>query len=176
MFLDHYVSHSSIFQHTLYFQFPLFQKCMYFDHDVILPSMNLQYGNKHNYKGEQLAIQDSRIFLSTLLILREVMAQNAEAIFGLSAFNTASNQSENDGHHHSVSQLSASVLASSIILTGLDTLGGEFAGRLAEKFLGMMDDYDNGRACFRDSLPIANQTAGPPAVAIIKASWIESFS
>ena len=80
-------------------------------------------------------------------------------LFGQSAFNTASDQSENDGHHHSVSQLSASVLASSIILTGLDTLGGEFAGRLAEKFLGMMDAYDNGHACFRDSLPIANQTA-----------------
>jgi len=115
-----------------------------FARDVIVPAMLAEEGDPR---------KNSHVFLGTLLILREIMTQNALTIFGESALLTGN---ENDfipgaeevlqyhGFEEDSGVFSAQVLATSVILTGLESLEFGVARSLSTEFLRMVEKYDGG--------------------------------
>jgi hypothetical protein len=108
-----------------------------FAYDVILRSMELEIPDKAN---------ESKAFLGTMLILREVLTQNGEGIFG-SVASLVEDDSEDGSWGDEVNQeakiLSHQVLATSVILAGLEAFQGPWSEKLSTDFLCMIDGYDN---------------------------------
>jgi hypothetical protein len=108
-----------------------------FAHDVVLRSMEIEVPDKAN---------ESKAFLGTMLILREVLTQNGEGIFGsLGPLLVADSTDSSLGHEQDqeTTVLSYQVLATSVILAGLDAFQGPWSEKLATDFLCMVDGYDN---------------------------------
>jgi hypothetical protein len=109
-----------------------------FAYDVILRSMELEIPEKSN---------ESKAFLGTMLILREVLTQNGEGIFGSVASLVPDDDANDDSYGDEVNQeakiLSHQVLATSVILAGLEAFQGPWSEKLSTDFLCMIDGYDN---------------------------------
>jgi hypothetical protein len=120
--------------------------------DVIAPAM---------IAGGVTKDDDLRVFLGTLLILREVLTTNARAIFGASAIVSGSEPdfshrfkktNTNLGRREEFALFGARILATSVILAGLDGLDDEDSESLAAEFLRRAKMYDNGDEEFSDNL------------------------
>jgi hypothetical protein len=109
-----------------------------FAYDVILRSMELEIPDKAN---------ESKAFLGTMLILREVLTQNGEGIFGSVASLVEDDDSKDGSYGDETNQeakiLSHQVLATSVILAGLEAFQGPWSEKLSTDFLCMIDGYDN---------------------------------
>jgi hypothetical protein len=104
--------------------------------------------------GEKRA--ESRAYLATLLNLREVMILNAATIFGPSALLTGTeadfsviqqSPEETDDYAQVATKLTATLLATSVIIDGLSTLGEEtskeaVAEEITIAFLDMAEKYE----------------------------------
>jgi hypothetical protein len=107
-----------------------------FAYDVILRSMELEIPDKAN---------ESKAFLGTMLILREVLTQNGEGVFGsvASLVDDSKNTSWGNELNQEAKILSHQVLATSVILAGLEAFQGPWSEKLSTDFLCMIDGYDN---------------------------------
>jgi hypothetical protein len=99
---------------------------------------------------------ESRAYLATLLNLREVMILNAATIFGPSALLTGTeadftviqqSTEESDDYAQVATKLTATLLATSVIIDGLSTLGEEtgkeaVAEEITIAFLDMAEKYE----------------------------------
>jgi len=114
-----------------------------FSRDVILPAMRAQ--------NESEIRNPVPVILGTLLFLREVMIQNAAAMFGETAFLTGTEEDfeyrDQSEAEHAVScqgqtgLFSASTVVTSIIIFALDKVK---KGNMTDKFMRLMDAYDDG--------------------------------
>jgi hypothetical protein len=109
-----------------------------FAHDVIAPTMMAEH------RG--VAPKDKTpVILGTLLILREVMTQNAKAIFGEEAILSGLDE-EAPADERAIQEnvlFSSHFLATSVIYAGLEGAGPGSAV-LTQTFVAMMESYDSG--------------------------------
>lgn len=137
-----------------------------FCRDVVIPSF---LGDEGHTRPRSQPLNQKRLFLGTLLLLREVMVQNAESIFGQSALLTgrepdfgADHSAGNDhnfdsGDQGETSLFSAKVLVTSVILAGLmesNTVESEdvrMDSSICDEFLAVVQDYDSGEDDFLPS-------------------------
>jgi hypothetical protein len=121
-----------------------------FARDVIVPAMNAEH------RGTVLPLQDrTPVILSTLLILREVMTQNAQTIFGEDAILSGLEQDfeydadkdekapDNERDIRENILFSSQLLATSVVFAGLEGTGPA-SMMLTQKFVAMMESYDSG--------------------------------
>ena len=108
----------------------------HFSRDVIAPTMRA-----HNAKKVTNAVP---VVFGTLLLLREVMMQNAEAIFGSSILPPQEDTRGSERKKQFMEQatlFSIKTLVTSVILFALDKFGH---GILSDRFLNVVDSYDSG--------------------------------
>jgi hypothetical protein len=127
-----------------------------FSQDVIAESMLLVTVETRRCEtpGNVDPVDLDRVFFGSLLILREVLAQNAERIFGPSVLKVFEQAAVSDGSLESIEeafQYTLNTLASAVITAGLHVFDqsrddGESttANSAAERFLHLVQRYDNG--------------------------------
>ena len=130
--------------------------------DVILPSFQAE-------RGGGGSLDEQRVFLAVLILLREVMIQNAESIFGTASFDfsddlAAASQSQPSAHALpicAVTLFSIKVLVTAVIVAGIgatfsppatshehgedgdeDPDEEDLSGTLTSNFLEMVTSYD----------------------------------
>jgi len=136
--------------------------------DVITPAMltanesasnnSLTQSNDNDNKKKDIVLrtgQTQRVFLGALLLYRELLCQNAVAIFGPSAMLTGreddfgaslaevitDDDNDEDSEADDTVLFSVQVLATAVILTGLVDLG-EQTELLKDDFLDMAEAYE----------------------------------
>lgn len=95
--------------------------------------------NSRNAKGKE---RDHRIFIATLMSLREIMAMNAQEIFGFT--------DEEDGYAEGLA-IKVTSLATALVLNAISRLDHDSL-QITEKFLTAISEYDDGDEAFASCL------------------------
>jgi hypothetical protein len=113
----------------------------------------------------RMVTHETPIILGSLLMLREVLILNADSIFrGLEDDDSSDNSTSNDDQERDT-YFAASTLVTAVLLSALDKLGGVGSGPLCQKFLTLIEQYDQGELA--SCVLTTEQTVAPQGVSVL---------
>ena len=120
--------------------------------DVIVPAMQA-YRIDDDSDNKTVKVPPTPVILGTMVLLRELLMQNASSIFGEENMGKAANEEfvhllsgeEQEGTCPNPAVFMASTLATSVVLSALDKTKLD---SLTSKFMRAMDSYDDGEEEF----------------------------
>ena len=121
-----------------------------FSADIIVPVL-------HAVDPIPTALHETPIILGTLLMLREILILNADSIFGIPSGDDSEDSrcTETDDDRQS-QHFAACSLATSVILSALDSPNGACPETYAPRFLRMIDAYESGQGDFAQLMTEGN--------------------